>query len=68
MNALANRLDNALEKLSHNKELKCAPRLNPKKAQSYWLNQPGAHKPKLEVEKNQGRTLTYEQSLRQYSN
>lgn len=68
MNALASRLDNALEKLSQNTELKCAPKLNPKREQSYWLNKPGAPKPKLKEEKTQGKTLTYEESLKQYSN
>jgi glycerol transport system substrate-binding protein len=39
------------------------PKLNPKKDESYWLNQPGAPKPKLANEKPQGETVNYDKLL-----
>ncbi|MBU3951978.1 MAG: ABC transporter substrate-binding protein [Proteobacteria bacterium] len=39
------------------------PKMNPKKDESYWLNQPGAPKPKLANEKPQGETIDYDKLL-----
>ena len=37
--------------------------MNPKKDQSYWLNQPGSPKAKLANEKPQGETLDYDKLI-----
>ncbi len=39
------------------------PKLNPVKDESYWLDQPGAPKPKLANEKPQGETVDYDKLL-----
>ncbi|MBU0971528.1 MAG: ABC transporter substrate-binding protein [Proteobacteria bacterium] len=39
------------------------PKMNPKKDESYWLNQPGAPKPKLANEKPRGETIDYDKLL-----
>ncbi|MCK5835842.1 MAG: hypothetical protein KAH09_01130 [Desulfobacula sp.] len=36
------------------------PKLNPKKDEAYWLNQPGSPKAKLANEKPQGETVDYD--------
>jgi glycerol transport system substrate-binding protein len=41
----------------------CGPKLNPEKPESYWLNQPGAPKPKLANEKPQGETVDYDKLI-----
>lgn len=39
----------------------CGPRLNEPQSREYWLNQPGAPKPKLANEKPQGMTIDYDE-------
>ncbi len=39
------------------------PKLNPEKAESYWLKQPGSPKAKLANEKPQGETMNYDKLL-----
>ena len=41
----------------------CGPKLNPEREESYWLNQPGAPKPKLENEKPKGETVDYDKLI-----
>jgi len=41
----------------------CGPKLNPEKPDSYWLDQPGAPKPKLANEKPQGETVDYDKLI-----
>ncbi len=41
----------------------CGPKLNPKKAESYWLSQSGSPKAKLDNEKPQGKTVDYDSLL-----
>jgi len=41
----------------------CGPKLNPEKLDTYWLDQPGAPKPKLANEKPQGETVDYDKLI-----
>ncbi len=65
MDNLAAEQDRILERLERaGVQEKCGPKLNPEKEESYWLNQPGAPKPKLENEKPQGQTVKYDDLLK----
>ena len=44
----------------------CGPRLNEKKSRSYWLNQPGSPKAKVN-EKPQGETIAYDELVKRWS-
>ena len=44
----------------------CGPRLNEKKSRSYWLNQPGSPKAKVN-EKPQGETIDYDELVKRWS-
>lgn len=44
----------------------CGPRLNEEKDPSYWLNQPGSPKAKVE-EKPQGKTVSYDELVKRWS-
>ena len=64
MDNLAAEQDRILERLERaGVQEKCGPKLNPEREESYWLNQPGAPKPKLENEKPQGQTVNYDDLL-----
>jgi len=63
MDNLAEEMDNVMGRLERVGMKRCSPKLNPKKSQSYWLNQPGSPKPKLANEKPQGQTVAYEDLL-----
>ena len=41
----------------------CGPKLNEEKDPQYWLDQPGAPKPKLANEKPKGETIAYDKLL-----
>jgi glycerol transport system substrate-binding protein len=41
----------------------CGPKLNEKKDEKYWLDQPGAPKPKLADEKPKGETVDYDKLI-----
>jgi glycerol transport system substrate-binding protein len=41
----------------------CGPKLNPARDPQYWLDQPGAPKAKLAIEKPQGKTIAYDTLL-----
>jgi len=41
----------------------CGPRLNEERDPSYWLNQPGSPKAKLDNEKPQGMTVNYDELI-----
>jgi len=64
MDKMAKEMDDRLEKISIKGQDRCAPKLNEKKEESYWLAQPGAPKSKLDNEKPIGKTLPYKQSLK----
>ncbi len=42
----------------------CGPKLGPERDPSYWMNQPGAPKPKLGNEKPPGETIDYDVLIR----
>jgi len=44
----------------------CGPRLNEEKEASFWLDQPGSPKAKLDNEKPQGETIAYEDLIKQW--
>ncbi|WP_108663547.1 extracellular solute-binding protein [Acuticoccus kandeliae] len=44
----------------------CGPRLNEERDAEYWLEQPGAPKPKLANEKPQGETIAYEELIKRW--
>ncbi len=64
MDNLAREQDRILMRLERAEVLdRAGPKLNPKKDESYWLNQPGAPKAKLDNEKPQGKTIKYDQLI-----
>lgn len=66
MDKLATEMDTRLQHIADRGLERCAPKLNPERAESYWLNQPGAPKPKLKDEKPQGITAPYEDLLKSW--
>ncbi len=61
MDNLAAEQDRILQRLERaGVQEKCGPKLNPEREESYWLEQPGAPKPKLENEKPKGQTVNYD--------
>ena len=44
----------------------CGPKLNESRDPRYWLDQPGAPKPKLANEKPKGETINYEELLKSW--
>lgn len=64
MDNLATAMDKVLARLERaDVQGECGPKLNPKKSAEYWLNQPGAPKPKLDNEKPKGETVNYDKLL-----
>jgi glycerol transport system substrate-binding protein len=61
MTGLARAQDEAMAKL---KLEKYAPRLNPLKSRSYWLNRPGAPKPERKPQKP--KTISYDEMIKQW--
>ncbi|MBU2705369.1 carbohydrate ABC transporter substrate-binding protein [Zooshikella marina] len=64
MNKMAQEMDNRLQQIAKSGQEHCEPKLNKPKDESYWLNRPGAPKPKLANEEPPGETLSYEESLK----
>ena len=61
MDNLAAEQDRIMERIERSGVQKiCGPKLNEPRDPEYWLNQPGAPKPKLENEKPQGETVKYD--------
>lgn len=61
MDNLAAQQDRVLERLARHGVLgECGPKMNEERDAQYWLDQPGAPKPKLANEKPQGETVPYE--------
>ena len=62
MTALAVAQERLLQRLERAGVLgECGPQLNEPQSREYWLNQPGAPKPKLANEKPQGITVDYDE-------
>ncbi|WP_323750916.1 ABC transporter substrate-binding protein [Marinobacter sp.] len=65
LNGLADAQDRVMERLERaNVMPNCGPKLNKPRDPQYWLEQPGAPKPKLENEKAPGRTVPYAELLK----
>ncbi|MBZ0333545.1 ABC transporter substrate-binding protein [Marinobacter sp. AL4B] len=65
LNGLADAQDRVMERLERaNVMPNCGPKLNKPRDPQYWLDQPGAPKPKLEDEKAQGKTVPYKELLK----
>ncbi len=63
MDNLAREQDRILQRIERSgTQGECGPKLNPKKDESYWLNQPGSPKAKVN-EKPQGETVDYDALL-----
>ncbi len=67
MTALAVAQERLLQRLQRAGVLgECGPQLNEPQSRDYWLNQPGAPKPKLANEKPQGITIDYDELVRSW--
>ncbi|MCK7512562.1 MAG: carbohydrate ABC transporter substrate-binding protein [Desulfobacterales bacterium] len=64
MDNLAEEMDKVLERIARSgTQGECGPKLNEKKDEKYWLDQPGAPKPKLANEKPKGETVDYDKLI-----
>lgn len=71
MDRLAEQMDQTMARMQQADEQAdvyggCGPRLNEPREASYWLEQPGAPKAKLENEKPQGETIPYEELIQRW--
>ncbi|WP_312904740.1 ABC transporter substrate-binding protein [Stutzerimonas nitrititolerans] len=67
LDGLAQAQDTMMARLERGKvQPKCGPRLNEPRDAEYWLSQPGAPKPKLENEKPQGQTVSYDELIKSW--
>ncbi|MDF0749205.1 ABC transporter substrate-binding protein [Marinobacter sp. 71-i] len=65
LDGLAEAQDRIMERLERaSVQETCGPKLNEPRDPQYWLDQPGAPKPKLDNEKPQGKTVRYEELLK----
>ncbi|MBR9870928.1 MAG: carbohydrate ABC transporter substrate-binding protein [Gammaproteobacteria bacterium] len=65
LNGLADAQDRVMERLERaNVMPNCGPKLNKPRDPQYWLDQPGAPKPKLANEKVPGKTVPYKELLK----
>ena len=65
LDGLAQAQDRVMERLERaSVQDTCGPKLNEPRDPQYWLDQPGAPKPKLDNEKPQGKTVRYEELLK----
>jgi glycerol transport system substrate-binding protein len=68
MDNLASQQDRVLERLERHGVLgECGPQLNEELGAEYWFAQPGAPKPKLDNEKPQGETISYDELIKTWS-
>jgi glycerol transport system substrate-binding protein len=68
MDNLAREQDKVIARLERSGvQGECGPKLNPEKDDAYWLDQPGAPKPKLANEKPQGQTVDYDELIKTWS-
>ncbi|MEX0603709.1 MAG: ABC transporter substrate-binding protein [Marinobacter sp.] len=67
LDGLAEAQDKIMERLERaNVQDICGPKLNEPREASYWLDQPGSPKAKLDNEKPQGKTVAYEELLKSW--
>ncbi|WP_407297389.1 ABC transporter substrate-binding protein [Stutzerimonas zhaodongensis] len=67
LDGLAEAQDTMMARLERAKvQPKCGPKLNEPRDPEYWLSQPGAPKPKLENEKPQGQTVSYNELIKSW--
>ncbi|MFT6052669.1 MAG: glycerol transport system substrate-binding protein [Halioglobus sp.] len=67
MSALALSQEKLMKRLERANILgECGPKLNQAKGRDYWLAQPGAPKPRLENEKPQGETISYDELIKSW--
>lgn len=65
LDGLAEAQDNIMMRLERaNVMATCGPKLNKPRDAQYWLDQPGAPKPKLDNEKPKGETVPYDELLK----
>ncbi|SOB75010.1 glycerol transport system substrate-binding protein [Marinobacter sp. LV10R510-11A] len=65
LDGLADAQDRVMERLERaNVQPNCGPKLNKPRDPQYWLDHPGAPKPKLANEKVQGETVPYKELLK----
>ncbi len=68
MDALAKAQDRVMMRLERaGVQGTCGPKLGPERDPSYWLNRPGAPKPRLENEKPLGETIDYDVLIRSWA-
>ena len=72
MNRLAGEMDQVMSRMQKADEAAnvyggCGPRLNEERDPSYWLNQPGSPKAKLTNEKPKGVTVSYDSTVKRWS-
>jgi glycerol transport system substrate-binding protein len=66
LNNLAKAQDRIMERIGRSGlQGKCGPKLNPERDPQYWYNHPGAPWPKLKNEKPQGKTMPYDQIMKE---
>ncbi len=67
MDGLAQQQDRVLMRLERaGVQPTCGPKLNEERDAQYWLDQPGAPKPKLSNEKPQGQTVSYDELVKSW--
>ncbi|MFL9813072.1 carbohydrate ABC transporter substrate-binding protein [Stutzerimonas sp. VN223-3] len=67
LDGLAEAQDTMMARLERaNVQPKCGPILNEPRDPEYWLSQPGSPKPKLENEKPQGKTVSYNELIKSW--
>ncbi|MEM7080909.1 MAG: carbohydrate ABC transporter substrate-binding protein, partial [Pseudomonadota bacterium] len=60
--------DRILERLGRHGVLgECGPQLNEERDAQFWLDQPGAPKPRLANEKPQGVTIAYDELIKTWA-
>jgi glycerol transport system substrate-binding protein len=68
MDSLARAQDRVLQRLERaGVQDECGPKLNRPQSAEYWLNQPGAPKPKLANEKPKGQTVDYDELIKSWA-
>ncbi len=67
LDGLAKAQDNIMMRLERANVMEtCGPKLNEERDAQYWLDQPGAPKPKLDNEKPKGQTVPYKELLKKW--